>query len=115
MCKVVEENPTLAREPEEVNAVKKLPSFEIICQDINRILTPTVEHGEVLGSKSLPTHQNDCKLDSSAEDGTKDMVTDSDPTPTEKKEGVIEMDESSDAELNENAQNSDAGVIVLDE
>lgn len=122
MCKVVEENPmdlvqsSLAREPAEVNAVKKCPPLETICEDINRILTPTVEqpvaetpvlnsdnkseeisHSEVLGSKSPPNPQNDLKRDSLANDDAKDMVVDS----AEKKESNTAMDESSNAELNE--------------
>ncbi|XP_061365248.1 CHD3-type chromatin-remodeling factor PICKLE isoform X2 [Gastrolobium bilobum] len=158
MCKIVEENPvdlvrtSLAREPAEFNAVKNLPLLETICEDINRILKPTQEeqpiaempilnsdiksedisHDEVLGSKSLPNPQDDCKHDNSADNESKDMVIECEPnkescsslvnekneTPSlpVKKESDTETDESkNDAELNENTQKSDAGVIVLDD
>ncbi|XP_045804339.1 CHD3-type chromatin-remodeling factor PICKLE isoform X2 [Trifolium pratense] len=132
MCKVVEENPTdlvqasLARESAEVNTVKKFPPLETICEDINRILTPTVEQP----ISETPILNSDNKSEAiSHGDETKDMVIDSDPvkesgssvaiekeTPSlaEKKESNTEMDESSNAELNENTPNSDAGVAVLD-
>ncbi|CAI8599568.1 unnamed protein product [Vicia faba] len=132
MCKVVEENPmdlvqaSLAGEPAEVNAGKKFQPLEAISESINRILTPTVAETPILNSdnKSEATPQNDCKLNSSADDKTQDMVIECDPikescsslvnenkeTP-DKKESNTEMDESH-AELNEN---SGAGVIVLDE
>lgn len=141
---------SLAREPAEINVVKKSPSLETICEDINRILTPTLEQpiaetpmlnsenkseaipdSEVLGSKSLPTPHDDCKPDSSADDEGKDMVIEPDPikescssmvnekneTPSlpEEKENNTEVDEANDAGLNENIENSDAGVILLDD
>lgn len=151
MCKVVDENPadlvqaSLAREPTEVNAGKKFPSLENICEDINRILTPTVEQiaetpilnslnksetisqGDALASKSVPIPQDNCKPDSSADNESKDMAIDSDPIKeggsvlvSEKKEtsSLPEGKESNtemDAELNENKQNSDAEVVVLDD
>jgi hypothetical protein len=86
----------LAREPAEVNAVKKCAPLETTCEDINRILTPTVKqlvaetpvlnsdnkseeisHIEVLGSKSPPNPQNDRKPDSLANEEAKDMIVDS--------------------------------------
>lgn len=127
MCKVVEENPmdlvqaSLAGEPAEVNAVKKLAPLETISENINRTLTPTVPETPILNSdnRSKAPPQNDCKLDSSAaDDKPQDMVIECDPIKescssllNEKKVSNTEMDESH-AELNEN---SDAGVIVLDE
>lgn len=113
-------------EPAEVNAVKKLTPLEIISENINRILTPTVAETLILNSdnKSEASPQNDCKLDSSADDKPQDMVIECDPIKEncsslgnenketqEKKESNTEMDESH-AELN---ANSDTGVIVLDE
>jgi chromodomain-helicase-DNA-binding protein 4 len=132
MCKVVEENPTdlvqasLARESAEVNTVKKFPPLETICEDVNRILTPTVEQP----ISETPILNSDNKSEAiSHGDETKDMAIDADPvkesgsslviekeTPSlaEKKESNTEMNESSNAELDENTPNSDAGVIVLD-
>ena len=34
---------SLAREPAELNVVKNFPPLETLCEDINKILTPTQE------------------------------------------------------------------------
>ena len=101
MCKAVEEDPmdlvqsSLAREPAELNVVKNFPPLETLCEDINKILTPTQEqpiaempisnsdnksetmsHGENLGSKSPPISQ-DCKPKDSEDNENKDMKIES--------------------------------------
>ncbi|KAK7311902.1 hypothetical protein RJT34_10364 [Clitoria ternatea] len=109
MCKVVEENPMdlvqtfLAREPAEPNTAKNFPLLETICDDINRILTPTQENpiadtsilnsdnksealsqDEILGSKSLPIPQEDCKHNNSAYRDSKDMLIESEAIKEER-------------------------------
>ena len=102
MCKVVEENPvdlvrtSLAREPAEVNVAKNFPALETICENINRILTPTQQDqtaaekstlntankseatspGEALGT---PIPQDDCKPDNSVDNDSKDMEIELEP------------------------------------
>ncbi|KAK8465456.1 hypothetical protein PHAVU_009G088700 [Phaseolus vulgaris] len=104
MCKVVEENPmdlvqtSLARNPAELHVGKNFPPLETICKDINRILTPTQEQsaadipksnsdnkseamsdGEILVAKSLPKPQDAGKPEDSANNGSKDMIIESEP------------------------------------
>ncbi|KAL2346668.1 hypothetical protein Fmac_000668 [Flemingia macrophylla] len=157
MCKMVEVNPvdlvqtSLARAPpelDELNVVKNFPPLETLCEEVNRILKSTQEpvaemptsnsdskseaisHDELLRSKSLPIPQDPCKPEDSADNESKDMITESEsikescsslvkeknetPTLPEKEESNAEMDETmTDAELNENPEKSDAGVVVL--
>lgn len=140
MCKVVKQNPvdlvqtSLAREQAEGNVVNNFPPLETICDDINRLLTPIQQDQAsaemtVLNSdnkseatishlEGLPTPQDHCKPDNSADNESKYMVMESEP---EKESGSLneedtEMGETkNDAELNENTEKSGAGIIVLDD
>ncbi|KAI4337260.1 hypothetical protein L6164_015699 [Bauhinia variegata] len=133
----------LAREPAEVKMLNNLLPLETISKDINRILTPTqqnsenkseaVTHGDVGGSTFSSIPQDDSKPDNTVDDKSKDVVIESEvkressshdhqeqineiPTIPETKGSDVEMVEAkNDAELNQNTETSEPGVIVLDD
>ncbi|KAF7817290.1 CHD3-type chromatin-remodeling factor PICKLE isoform X1 [Senna tora] len=145
MCKVLNENsmdliPTsLARETAEADAVKNFPKLQTICEDTNRILTPSQkshpteekplipenkseasQQGEVMvsqddcKSKSVDTERKDVLIDSEhKKESSTGLVKEKETTsPLETKVSDIEMDDAdNDAELNEKAEKSEPGVI----
>ncbi|XP_054798276.1 CHD3-type chromatin-remodeling factor PICKLE isoform X2 [Prosopis cineraria] len=176
MCRVAEENTIgLAGGPADGSLMKNLPPLETVCEDINKILSPTKQddgtaempisspgvkseassESEVVGARlpSKPqddckpdnavnhegkdvvigpdngkesynrwpsTPQDECRPDNAVNNEGKDLVTGSDlgkeESGSETRGGDIEMvDASNDAELDENMDKSDPGVVVLDE
>ncbi|CAL0327180.1 unnamed protein product [Lupinus luteus] len=122
MCKVVKENPidlvrgSSEREQAEGNMVKNTPPLETLCEDINRLLTPTQQDQTNAGMSVFNSEnkseadisKEDCKLDNSADNESKDMVIDPKPenescsSPVHEKKGDdTEIDVTkNDAELN---------------
>ncbi|MED6158959.1 hypothetical protein PIB30_037850 [Stylosanthes scabra] len=134
MCKAVEENPvdrvraSLAREPADVNVAKNFLPLETICEDMQRILTPSQPDQTTADKSKL--YSDDCKLDNTVDNESKDMEIELETakesrTNLEKENGQspilpgnqendTEMDESKIEGLNGNTEKSDARVVVLE-
>ncbi|KAK4277229.1 hypothetical protein QN277_015253 [Acacia crassicarpa] len=140
MCRVAEENTIeLAGGPADVGPMKNLPPLETVCEDINKILSPSKQddgtaempipspgikaeallESEVAGSRLPSTPQDDSKPDNAVNKQGKDVATGTDngkESGSETMGGDVEMGEANnDAELNENMDKPDPRVHVLDE
>jgi len=122
----------------EENTLELVQASLAIREDINRLFLPTkqsnpnaekpvlnpdnksdaVSQGEVAGSRLPSISQDDCKPDNAANNGSR-VVIESElekESRPDARGSDIEMGETrTDAELDENIDRSDIGVVVLDD
>lgn len=107
---------SLAGGPAEVILTKNLLPLETICGDINRILSPTKQN---IPTGEMPTLNPDNRPDDAVNNGSKGVVIESEPQKESRPETTgsdTKMGETgNDAELDENVDTPDAGVVVLDD
>ncbi|XP_019437785.1 PREDICTED: CHD3-type chromatin-remodeling factor PICKLE-like isoform X2 [Lupinus angustifolius] len=122
MCQAVKENPidlvrrSSEREQAEGNMVKNNPPLETFCEDINRLLTVTpTQQDQTNAGISVFNSENkseaaiskeDCKLDNSADNESKDMVIEPKPEK-ESCSSLIDEKKGDDTEIDGTKNNAE--------